>query len=304
MSTTPPPAPSNRPSDRSSDARSRGRWRVAIATLGTLALLTGVGCGDDDPDDAAATTTTAAADGTTTGTTAGPDDSDVAAYCEASLAIETAGEPDVDFATASEEEIAEAFQGFASETMRPLVDEALAVAPAAIVEDGMTVSDALDQLIETGDPSALDSEEVGDASQRLHEFDLESCGWASVSFSTVDYAFEDLPETLEAGPTSFELHNDGAEAHELVLLRKNDGVTLSAEELIALPEEEAESMITFLGVAEPVPEDETSYLVADLEPGDYVAICFIPTGTTALDGPPADGPPHFTHGMVREITVT
>ena len=47
---------------------------------------------------------------------------------------------------------------------------------------------------------------------------------------------------------------------------------------------------------------------ADLEEGRYVAICFIPVGTTpdvlASGAPPEDTPPHFMEGMVTELTVS
>jgi hypothetical protein len=293
MTTTPP-----------TTTPSRRRWRTTAAVVACLALAMGVGCGDDDDasgdDDPPATSQ--AADDTTT-TTEGAD-AELTAYCDASLAIETAGEPDIDFETATPEEIGLAYQAFATDTLRPLVDDALATAPDEIIEDGTAVSDAIDELIATGDSTAFDSDEVAEATARIHEFDLGSCGWESVSFSTVDYDFEDLPDSLEAGPVSFELQNDGTEAHELVLLRKDDGLTLSTEELLALPQEEGESMVTFIGVAEPVPAGEGSHMVAELEPGDYVAVCFIPTGTTSFDGPPGDGPPHMAHGMFADLTVT
>jgi hypothetical protein len=41
--------------------------------------------------------------------------------------------------------------------------------------------------------------------------------------------------------------------------------------------------------------------VADLEPGDYAVVCFIPTGSGGdTEG---DGPPHFTKGMVSYFEV-
>lgn len=46
-------------------------------------------------------------------------------------------------------------------------------------------------------------------------------------------------------------------------------------------------------------------MIADFEPGDYAALCFIPTGSTMAnsDEPDGDGPPHFTQGMKTEFTV-
>jgi hypothetical protein len=122
--------------------------------------------------------------------------------------------------------------------------------------------------------------------------------------TATNYAFTGLPDELPAGPTSFELTNDADEVHELVLLRKDDGVTQSAEELLAMPEEEAMDLATMVGSPAFAPPGDTAHTVKDLEPGDYIAVCFIPTGMTALDGPPPDGPPHAMNGMVAELTVT
>ncbi len=276
--------------------------RIRIATL--VALIFVASCGDDDTsstDTQPAQTESEATDGTDP---PGAED-DLAAYCDASLAVETAGEPDVDFETATPEEVAAAFQAFATETVRPLVDEVVAVAPDEISDDVSVLSTAVDEVADSGNVAAFEDPEVAAAEQRVHAFDLEGCGWTTIPVTARDYAFDDLPETLDAGPVSLELDNQGAEYHELVLMRKNDGVTDSAEDLLALPEEEAMEKTTFIGVAEPVAGGEGSYLVADLEPGDYVALCFLPTGTTTFEeGPSGDGPPHFTHGMVAEVSVT
>ncbi|MGH9188090.1 MAG: hypothetical protein ACRD0U_20150, partial [Acidimicrobiales bacterium] len=115
--------------------------------------------------------------------------------------------------------------------------------------------------------------------------------------TAVDYAFEDLPTSLEAGPTVVELTNDGDEAHELVLFRKNDGVTQPAEELLALPDEEAFELVAFVQGSEPIDPGKRSSTVFDLEAGDYVAVCFLPVGGSG------DGPPHFTEGMFTEFSV-
>lgn len=94
------------------------------------------------------------------------------------------------------------------------------------------------------------------------------------------------------------------EVHEMVLLRKNDGVTETFDELLALPEEEAMEKVTMVGLAGPVPPGEPGYAVVDLDAGEYMAVCFIPVGTLSFDGPPPEGPPHMMQGMVHQLTVT
>jgi hypothetical protein len=56
---------------------------------------------------------------------------------------------------------------------------------------------------------------------------------------------------------------------------------------------------------------QTSYSALDLEPGNYVVVCFLPKGSTqdAWDemmagGPEPDGQPHAMLGMTAEFEVT
>ena len=53
-------------------------------------------------------------------------------------------------------------------------------------------------------------------------------------------------------------------------------------------------------------QGDESLLISDFGPGDYAALCFIPSGTMMHDGEemPGDGPPHFIQGMKTEFTVT
>ena len=196
--------------------------------------------------------TTASDDAAAAGASTGTD-----AYCDAALAIETAGEPDIDFETATEEEIAEATKTFAAETMRPLADDVLAAAPAELEADLQVQSDALDQVAETGDFSAFETPEVLAASEATHAYDLDDVRLDQpFAVDAADYSFAGLPDEMDAGVVSFELTNGGTEVHEMVLLRKNDGVTESFDELLALPEEEAMEKVTMVGLAGPVPPGE------------------------------------------------
>ncbi|HEY8524677.1 MAG TPA: hypothetical protein VIL48_06935 [Acidimicrobiales bacterium] len=272
------------------------------AVLAALALTLGLAaCGDDDDD--------TAADGGDAPAELAADEAadeaggDTAAYCDAHLALESAPPPDIDFATATPDEITEGVRTYAADVMRPLAEEVLATAPDELSDDFAVLDAALDQMAASGDPSAFDAPEATEAERRIHAHDLEACEWATVDVTAADYAFDGLPDELTAGVTSFELANEGQEAHELLLLRKNDGVTQSAEELLALPEEEAMELVTMVGDPPSAPPGADDYAIVDLEPGDYVAACFVPTGATGEDGPPPAGPPHAAHGMVAEFRV-
>jgi hypothetical protein len=124
----------------------------------------------------------------------------------------------------------------------------------------------------------------------------DQCGAQQQAVTAVDYAFEGVPDELDAGLTSFAFTNEGGEEHEMVLFRRADGVEESLDELLALPDDEAMSKVQMAGVTFASPGD-TSYLAADLEPGTYFLVCFIPVGGGE------EGEPHFMHGMKAELTV-
>ena len=115
----------------------------------------------------------------------------------------------------------------------------------------------------------------------------------------VDYGFEGLPDEIAAGRVALRFTNGtaGTEPHELVLFRRNEGTTERVDELLALPPEEAMEKMTMAGVVWVDEPGATSTLLADLAPGDYVAICMIPVGGGE------EGDPHALHGMVAELTA-
>ena len=119
----------------------------------------------------------------------------------------------------------------------------------------------------------------------------------------VDYAFGGIDQELPAGVTVFRVENLGTEVHELVLIGIKDGVPATLDELIALPEEESAALINFVGVAFAYPGTSGS-LVADLTPGRYVAICFLPTGATPeLMSQAPEGPPDPSVSLPAEVAA-
>ena len=256
--------------------------RAAAGALATALALAGAACGDDDDDAEGSDTTAEAAGG------------DEAAFCDALVELTLAfnqPEPPSGDAVAPLTDALEVMEANAPEDLADEVALMVPVAEAALA----------------GDPEAFDDDAAQAASLAVDGFAFEECGAETGEISTVDYAFEGIPETVPAGLNIVRVTNEGGELHEVVLLRRNDDVTAAFPDLLSLPQEEAQSMVSQAGftfVGEP---GATAYLYADLEPGDYAAVCFLPVGATdfgALEGLGEDAPPHAAQGMVAEFTVS
>jgi hypothetical protein len=111
------------------------------------------------------------------------------------------------------------------------------------------------------------------------EYMAANCGYTELNVAASEYAFDGIPEEVAAGPAIITLENIGEEVHEILIARINDDVTLTVEELLALPEDESESMVTFVAHTFSVPGD-TGRTVVDFTPGRHAALCFFPQGTT------------------------
>jgi uncharacterized cupredoxin-like copper-binding protein len=261
---------------------SRTRRLALVGSALALVLVAGA-CGDDD--DSASATTAASGGAAPSGGAAAGGDAGIASYCEAVVEVEAA------FATVEEDTDLSSFA--------PIVTELIDLAPAEVHHHAVAMGAAFEQAA-AGDPSGFESPEVAAANEALHAYELQNCGWAQVDVALADYAFEGVPDEVAAGVTSFELTNEGKEAHVMVVVRRKDGVTEPYEELLALPEEEAMAKIDLVGSVFVAPGGSDS-MVVDLEPGQYFLVCPIPTGTTAdAEG---TGAPHFTHGMTAELNV-
>jgi hypothetical protein len=272
----------------------RRRRRLAVPAAAVLALTLGLAaCGDsNDDEDAAPTASTQATSETTAVET-----ENVSAFCDAVI------EADATFFASGPE-------GPDPAQLQTAFQKVQASAPADIAED-------VDQLI-TLTQEMLSSEaeeegppppEVEELDARIDDYVLANCELTEVSVTGTEYAFEGIPEMVEAGQTAFNFSNDGGEEHEFILVRINDDVTESVEELAQLPDEEAFQKVQVLGFAMAAP-GESAQTFVDLEPGRYGALCFYPVGSTPEavaaaeeSGEEIEAPPHFTQGMLAEFTV-
>lgn len=276
-------------STNSTSGYSRPHRRFATGALALALAFGAVACGDDDEQ---------ASD---------EPKSEFATYCERAFAIENyfAGDPEVDFETATEAEVQAAVAQYL-QGAKPLIDAALPVIPAEIKESiGVQVAAFNEALAGRGNPEEIfETPEVQAAEAKTHAFDLKNCGWGNTEVSTVDYSFQGLPTELKAGRRSIDLTNKGKELHEIIFLSKNPGVTESFDQILALPREQAQTKVTDVFGAFAA-QGETEYAVGDIPKGQYLAVCFIPQGLTSEETPPApDAKPHFLLGMKQEVTVS
>jgi hypothetical protein len=119
-----------------------------------------------------------------------------------------------------------------------------------------------------------------------------------VQVGLIDFAFDGLPKTLE-GDAVIQVTNEGEESHELAVLKLAEGATsadvidaISATAPPAGPPPFSE-VSGFQGIA----PGATGTLDLDLEAGNYVALCFIPS-------PANEGKPHVALGMIAEFSVS
>jgi hypothetical protein len=176
-----------------------------------------------------------------------------------------------------------------------------AAAPDGLADDAETVVEAFS----SDDPEAMSDPELVAANERIGDVVFEECSSvAAIDVDGVDYAFDGLPDSVEAGRLAVRLHNrsDSDQPHELIVLTAADG--RSADELVGLPMDELMQQARPVGLAFADEAGTSSTTLIDLEPGSYLLICTLPVAEggeeAAGDGPHSS---HADRGMVATLTV-
>lgn len=280
-----------------------GGRKGRLAALALVPILALGACADDDEEEGGAP-----AGGATT--TVSPQNE---AFCADVVTVNSL-EPEIPEDLPEEEQMRRGETFFRNEYM-PVVKRVQAAAPAA----AKRAVDEITRFFEEKGPEAFEDDEFGAVALRANQAAAAACGADENRVTAVNYAFQGMPATLEAGRRLFRLHNAGTELHEMIFLRKKTTTTESFDAILALGaenQEEAEEKVDETGAvfAFPAtgggPEAVDSSVFLDLTPGQYAVVCFIPVGLTPAaaeaaerTGQEPEGPPHFTRGMKTEFTV-
>lgn len=308
-------------------------WRTLLRIFLTLALVVGVAaCGDDD-DEPAASGDTASEDASASEDSASEDEAsdDDAASGDAAASGDFCGALQTFhgaiFETQLEDDAtAEDIQA-AHDSLDPLWSDVEASAPEELSDPVEELGATIDALGE-GDAEPFNDDETAVTYFSMVSDTLDDCVDEVIEVTAVDFAFTGMPESIPSGPIGLRLENatEADEEHELIIFKKAEGDTRSAEEILNDPASQEQGPGEFAGAIFASP-DSTAGTFLDLTPGDYIGVCFVPVGSGEHDMPEADdsaedggedqatdddsaeeeeeegGPPHFTEGMVVEFSV-
>lgn len=117
---------------------------------------------------------------------------------------------------------------------------------------------------------------------------------ADVVMTMADYAFG-LSDPIQAGRQTIRVENVAEEAHELVVVRLQDGKR--AEDFLAFVQSrEGTPPGKIIGGVTGIAKGGVNVVTLDFEPGTYAFLCFVHDAT--------DGRPHVMHGMAQTFQVT
>jgi predicted small secreted protein len=266
------------------------RLLTCLITVGAASLLLAA-CAEDDEgagaDDVESSGTVEPS------TTAAADPAATSEFCDAVLA------GDQLFSSSDQPDPAE---------WETIVESLRASTPQGVSDQIDFVISETDRMFQGAAEGTGPSEQYLQALDEVHEWMAGNCGWTTVEATARDFEFTGLPATVDAGDVVLALTNDGEEVHEMTVVRINDGVTDSVDDLLAMPEGEVSTKVTLAGSAFAMP-GTTGFSAASLEPGRYLVICSIPEGTTpetlaaVQSGESEGGTSHAMLGMHAELAV-
>jgi hypothetical protein len=139
----------------------------------------------------------------------------------------------------------------------------------------------------------------------IDQYRYNSCGYEQLQATGIEYEFQGLPKTVPAGKVAIQFTDNGAEIHELEVLRIKGKD--SAKKLTGLSESQLGKKAEDVGSTFAM-QGQTSYAFADMsKPGRYAVLCHLPVGSTSPQAAEEAGKKHAKshaqEGMYAEITV-
>lgn len=117
---------------------------------------------------------------------------------------------------------------------------------------------------------------------------------ADVTMKLADYSFT-LSTPLTAGTHTIRVENDGAQPHEVQLVRLAPGKS-AADMAVWVDRQYGPPPGEPIGGVPAIPVGAHAFITENFTPGQYALLCFVPDMK--------DGKPHAAHGMVKQITVS
>jgi hypothetical protein len=222
---------------------------------------------------------------------------EVTAFCDAALKVDKALTPLFEGGKPSKK---------AQQRIDTALSEAESVAAQDIAASVQSAASILRRALRLGREQDFENPELEQAGNAIDEYRYNSCGYTQLDVTGIEYEFQGLPKTVPAGEVAIRFTDNGAEFHELQVLRIKSKD--SVKKLAGLSEKELAKKTEEIGgtFAE---QGQTSYTIAELsKPGRYVVICHLPVGSTSEEAAEEAGKKHDTkshaqEGMVQEIKV-
>ena len=121
---------------------------------------------------------------------------------------------------------------------------------------------------------------------------------ATVDVTLTEFALAPVPAEVTAGAVEFRAVNDGAEPHEVVIVRYDGDIRELPTDADGAVDEDQLPDGAVIGEIEGFAGDRTCTGTFELEPGDYVLLCNI-----VEDEEDGETEAHYAEGMITAFTV-
>ncbi|GAA4539684.1 hypothetical protein [Pseudonocardia xishanensis] len=263
--------------------------RTLARTLGTAAAVAALTAGLA----ACGGGSTATGGGSSGAPSVAPAANPTASTCENLLKIDAVPTPDGDPSAPPDPEAAKAW----GNQVVPLLNSAIATAPADLKTTLTALQPVAQASATQGAQLPFDDPNLTANVAAYETWAYRNCGYQQVSVMGVDFEFEGMPATLEAGPTAIQMMNHSAanQAHVMLVMEAKDP-SMTVEQFVATPQEQLMANFQPLPTAAIAPPGQQGGMLLDLKPGTYFFLCPV--------GEEYGVPPHFVQGMINKVTVT